>query len=189
MSDAPRKTTDKHKGNMKNALKQYRLLQFKFGPIEIIKKNYEIYNRSLNDYEHADCGSHGINISWCWFSTDKGYGSAASYGKYINTWKVKQSLRLLNISDNNRKKFNSLFKKNSCDDQYSGGEPNIEFHNNLHELLRILGLDGTYANEYPTESTCGVSEVVLYNGVVTSKLEHIHSEKEVINVENVIELD
>jgi hypothetical protein len=133
-----------------------------------------LYTRTFSKEETLDQSGR-----WCWFSQERGYGSSTSYGAFIHKWNTSRELRLLNISSEKRGWLAALsgIKESSisCDEQYSGDEPNQQFHDEIFSIIRLHSLDGTYAQENPTstsEKTCGVSEVVLLCDVVKSTLIH-----------------
>ena len=123
-----------------------------------------LYKRTKNATTALD-----VTQKWVWFSPVRGYGSADSYGRYVHEWVPNTKLHLLDVSSEDRtwiaRELGLTADRVNCDEQYSGGLPNIQFHDAIDPILVSMGLDGTFALEQDPsvaeDGTCGVSEIVL----------------------------
>lgn len=110
--------------------------------------------------------------SWQWFALTIGYGSDDTYGPIITTWRLQRRVRLMNISTMNMRKQIVKYARSigmqltiadmNCDDQYSGGSGNSDFHDKMKPLIDHLGYQGTYINADESDEDCeGATEIVL----------------------------
>jgi len=120
------------------------------------------------------------NNSIAWFSYKRGYGSDESYGAHISKWKpTSRPLRLLDIgSEATRAELAHILFPEwprakcveearsgifSCNEQYSGGAANLEFHRLIKPVIEAKRLDGTVIVDRSADEECkGPTEVVLY---------------------------
>ncbi len=144
---------------------------------------YEIMNNSklsIGDYIYKrtfnkpSVPSNMIDLEW--FSTISGYGSEASYGPIITTYRIKKVPQLLDmgkmhVRQNIIKTLKRSGIKNSDiimdpDEQWSGGDANKRLHNVLKQVYN-RAYDGTIIISDPVNETDhkdleGVTEVVLW---------------------------
>lgn len=137
-------------------------------PTKIIRSQGFIYRRSHECLTKKMISSS----SWQWFALTPGYGSDETYGPIVSTWKLKNELRLLNISTVDMRKqiisyankinYNLTLWDINCNEQYSGGNGNRIVHDLLRPIIDNFGYHGTYINEEESDEDCeGASEIVL----------------------------
>lgn len=104
-----------------------------------------------------------------WFSQIKNYGSIESYGPFIDTYKLIKNMVFFNLGKKNAREFLmqnnynlvNLSDQDICDEQISGYESNLKFHNNIEDLLNKHGFNGTFVQEQDDSLDCGVTEIVF----------------------------
>jgi hypothetical protein len=132
--------------------------------IVVLKRGKVMYRRSTHPETIASLVRRDRFV---WLAFEPAYG-VNSYGPRLTTWTVQKPLRLLNIGSMDVRRAISVLYDIPiatlvCDEQYSGGEPNMRFHKTIAPILRSLRVHGTFISDTSSNADCeGPSEVVLF---------------------------
>lgn len=102
-----------------------------------------------------------------WFALTRDYG-VNSYGAILASYTVRKPILLLNIGTVEMRRAISTvygipFANLSCNEQYSGGGANAQFHNAIKPVLKSLKVHGTFISDDSSNTNCeGPTEIVLF---------------------------